>query len=72
MASHYHAIVWIDHREAKVFHFNATEVDHMILHPHNPTRHIHHKANAIGGGVRPWTRSSSSRSRRRSPMQRRS
>jgi stalled ribosome rescue protein Dom34 len=50
MASHYHAIVWIDHREAKVFHFNATEVDRMILHPHNPTRHIHHKANAIGGG----------------------
>ncbi len=50
MASHYHAIVWIDHREAKVFNFNATEVDHMILHPHNPTRHIRHKANVIGGG----------------------
>ena len=53
MASHYHAIVWIDHREAKVFHFNATEVDRMILHPHNPTRHIHHKANAIGSGDAP-------------------
>ena len=51
MASHYHAIVWIDHREAKVFNFNATEVDHMILHPHNPTRHIPHKANALGGGA---------------------
>ncbi len=50
MGSHYHAIVWIDHREAKVFHFNATEVDRMILHPHNPTRHIHHKANANGSG----------------------
>jgi stalled ribosome rescue protein Dom34 len=48
MASHYHAIVWIDHREAKVFHFNATEIDRMILHPHNPTRHIHNKANAMG------------------------
>jgi stalled ribosome rescue protein Dom34 len=53
MASDYHAIVWIDHREAKVFHFNATEVDRMILHPHNPTRHIHHKANAIGSGDAP-------------------
>jgi stalled ribosome rescue protein Dom34 len=53
MASHYHAIVWIDHREAKVFHFNATEVDYMILHPHNPTRHIHYKANAIGSGDAP-------------------
>ena len=53
MASDYHAIVWIDHREAKVFHFNATEVDRMILHPHNPTRHIHHKAYAIGSGDAP-------------------
>ena len=53
MAIHYHAIVWIDHREAKVFDFNATEVDRMILHPHNPTRHIHHKANAIGSGDAP-------------------
>jgi stalled ribosome rescue protein Dom34 len=56
MASHYHAIVWIDHREAKVFHFNATEVDRMILHPHNPTRHIHRKANAIGSGDAPLDR----------------
>ena len=53
MASHYQAIVWIDHREAKVFHFNATEVDRMILHPHNPTRQIHPKANALGGGDAP-------------------
>jgi stalled ribosome rescue protein Dom34 len=53
MASQYHAIVWIDHREAKVFHFNATDVDRMILHPHNPTCHIHHKANALGGGDAP-------------------
>jgi stalled ribosome rescue protein Dom34 len=53
MATHYHAIVWIDHREAKVFHFNAIEVDRMILHPHNPTRHIHHKANAMGSDDAP-------------------
>jgi stalled ribosome rescue protein Dom34 len=53
MPSHYHAIVWIDHREAKIFHFKATEVNYMILHPHNPTRHIHHKANAIGNGDAP-------------------
>ena len=48
--SHYHAIVWIDHREARVFHFSPTEVDHLVLHPHDPTRHIHHKANSIGSG----------------------
>jgi stalled ribosome rescue protein Dom34 len=50
MPSHYHAIVWIDHLEARVFHFNAAEVDRLVLHPHNPTRHIHHKANTIGSG----------------------
>jgi stalled ribosome rescue protein Dom34 len=48
--SHYHAVVWIDHREARIFHFSQTEVDEMVVHPHNPTRHIHHKANSIGSG----------------------
>jgi hypothetical protein len=47
---HYHAVIWIDHREARVFHFNPTDVDKLILHPDNPTRHIHHKANSIGSG----------------------
>jgi stalled ribosome rescue protein Dom34 len=56
MSAHYHAIVWIDHREAKIFHFNMTEVDRMILHPHDPFRHIHHKANAIGDGNAPLDR----------------
>ena len=50
MSSHYHAIVWIDHREARVFHFNVSDVDRLVLHPQNPTRHIHHKANSIGSG----------------------
>jgi hypothetical protein len=40
MTGHYHAIVWIDHLEA----------DRLVVHPHNPTRHIHHKANTIGSG----------------------
>jgi stalled ribosome rescue protein Dom34 len=47
---HYHAVIWIDHREARVFHFNPTDVEKLILHPDNPTRHIHHKANSIGSG----------------------
>ena len=50
MSSHYHAIVWIDHHEARVFHFNVSEVDRLVLHPEHPTRHIHHKANSIGSG----------------------
>ena len=50
MTAHYHAVIWIDHHEARVFHFSPTEVDALVLHPHNPTRHIHHKANSIGSG----------------------
>ena len=50
MSSHYHAIVWIDHFDARVFQCNVAEVDRLVLHPHNPTRHIHHKANSIGSG----------------------
>jgi hypothetical protein len=47
---HHHAVIWIDHREARVFHFSATEVEKLVLRPENPTRHIHHKANCIGSG----------------------
>jgi stalled ribosome rescue protein Dom34 len=47
---HYHAVIWIDHREARVFHFNATDVERLVLHPDHPTKHIHHKANSIGSG----------------------
>ncbi len=47
---HYHAVVWIDHREARVFHFNPTDVEKLVLHPDHPTKHIHHKANSIGSG----------------------
>jgi stalled ribosome rescue protein Dom34 len=48
--SHFHAVIWIDHREARVFHFSPTDVEKLVLHPDNPTKHIHHKANSIGSG----------------------
>jgi stalled ribosome rescue protein Dom34 len=47
---HFHAVIWIDHREARVFHFSPTEVEKLVLHPDRPTKHIHHKANSIGSG----------------------
>lgn len=50
MSGHYHAVVWIDHHEARIFHFNVSEIDRLVLQPHNPTRHIHHKANTVGSG----------------------
>jgi stalled ribosome rescue protein Dom34 len=33
LKGHYHAVVWIDHREARVFHFNADEVEKTVIHP---------------------------------------
>ena len=48
--SHFHAAIWMDHRHAKVFHFNATEADHRELHPQNTSVHLHHKANTVGSG----------------------
>ncbi len=48
--AHFHAVIWIDHREARVFHFNPAEVDKLVVHPHDPTHHIHHKANTNGSG----------------------
>jgi stalled ribosome rescue protein Dom34 len=47
---HYHAVIWIDHREARVFHFSPSDVEKLVLHADNPSRHIHHKANSIGSG----------------------
>ena len=47
---HFHAVVWIDHHEARVFHFGPADVERLVLHPDHPTKHIHHKANSIGSG----------------------
>jgi|GEM_PF-2688223 len=49
-SSHYHAVIWVDHREARIFHLSPTDVDRLVLHPDHPTKHIHHKANSIGSG----------------------
>jgi len=53
MTEHNHSIVWIDHREARVFHFSQDEVDLLVVRPDDPHVHIHHKANTIGSGHAP-------------------
>jgi len=50
MSSHFHAVVWIDHQVAKVFHVGLSGSDQIDLHPHLQTRQIHHKANSVGSG----------------------
>lgn len=50
---HFHAVVWIDHHEARIFHFNRSDADEIVLRPKDPVRHIHHKADTIGSGHAP-------------------
>jgi stalled ribosome rescue protein Dom34 len=50
MSDHYHAIVWIDHQQAKIFQFNVTDVDSTTVRSSHPHQHIHHKANAGDSG----------------------
>ena len=47
---HFHAVVWIDHLHARIFHLGLSGTQEVILHPEMPTRHIHHKANSLGSG----------------------
>ncbi len=50
MSEHFHAVVWIDHHEAKVYQFDATSADAATVHSTKPHQHIHHKANTVGSG----------------------
>jgi stalled ribosome rescue protein Dom34 len=53
MSNHYHAFVWIDHRLAKVFHFNADVHEVEQVHSSHPDQHLHHKANSGDSGHAP-------------------
>lgn len=48
--SQYHAVVWLDHKEARVFHFNTEEVEKTVVHPDHPNVNLHHKSGATGSG----------------------
>ena len=51
MATHNHAVVWIDHRVAKVFYLGLEATDESaVIHANLATEHLHHKANTTGYG----------------------
>jgi len=50
LSQHFHAVVWIDHHEARVFHFNVDDAERAVVHPEHPPRHVHHKAHSVGSG----------------------
>lgn len=49
----YHACVWIDHREAKIFSIEAHSAEEITLHDANAPKHIHRKADQVGLGKAP-------------------
>jgi len=50
MTVHNHAIVWVDHRIAKIFYLGLDVVDQRTICADLPTEHLHHKANTVGSG----------------------
>jgi stalled ribosome rescue protein Dom34 len=50
MTEHFHALVWIDNREAKIFRFTATSHEQALVSATHPDQHIHTKAHSGGSG----------------------
>ena len=48
MPGHFHAIVWIDHSRARIFHFNVEESDKTVIRPDHSVRDIHHGEKRTG------------------------
>lgn len=45
----FHAVVWLDHREARVFFFDRHTVDEVDIAAHGRTAHLHHHAGSVSG-----------------------
>jgi stalled ribosome rescue protein Dom34 len=48
--AHFHAVLWIDHAESRIFSFNRDDVDSLRIHSTHRHQHLHHKAGAVGAG----------------------
>jgi len=53
MTNHFHALIWLDHRVAKVFHFNDEDSERATVKSTHPHQHLHHRANSGGSGHAP-------------------
>ncbi|MFM1991010.1 MAG: hypothetical protein RJA99_3967 [Pseudomonadota bacterium] len=51
--SHVHAVVWLDHREAKVVDFSVDDKHVVNVHHTGGHRQVHHKAGSMGSGHAP-------------------
>jgi stalled ribosome rescue protein Dom34 len=53
MLNHFHVVVWLDNREARVTAFSATAADHSRIHATDPHQHLHTKTHSAGSGHSP-------------------
>ncbi|MDP1573194.1 MAG: translational machinery protein [Pseudomonadota bacterium] len=51
--SHYHAVVWLDHNEARVMHISPGDVEKSMVQPANPPRHLQRKRGSVSGSRQP-------------------
>jgi len=49
LTTHYHAVVWIDHHEARIIYLNDEDADETIVHAPNQNHHIHSKSGSPSG-----------------------
>jgi stalled ribosome rescue protein Dom34 len=47
--SHYHAVVWLDHNEARVMHISPADVEKSVVNPAEPHRNLHRKRGSVSG-----------------------
>lgn len=45
-----HAIIWIDHSEAHVIHFDAQASESEVVKTRSTHPHLHHKSGSVGAG----------------------
>jgi stalled ribosome rescue protein Dom34 len=48
--SYFHAVVWLDHAEAHVMHFNRKDVEKQVVLPAIPHQQLHVKSGKMGVG----------------------
>ena len=51
--SHYHAVVWLDHNEARVMHISPDNIEKSVVQPANPARHLQRKRGSVSGSRQP-------------------
>jgi hypothetical protein len=50
MADHYHAVIWIDHQRARIFHFNVDAADRTVVRDH-VVRDLHSRDKRTGDRI---------------------